>query len=911
MDFAKLRAEGIDHIEQMAGDVWTDYNTHDPGITLLEAICYALTDIGYRMEFPIQDLLAAPADNKANMYRQFQTPAQALACGPVTVTDYRKLFMDIPQVMNAWLTPHQGTGYVLNCSKSRLERTAPNDSKDRYLPFVINGLYDLQLQLDPAVYAGAGNEVQRRRREEAIFNQARAVFQAHRNLCEDLVNISIVRYQYFSICADIQLAPAADVEEVHASILHRIQRFLMPPVNRYSLSELMEKGVPTEQIFDGPTPRFGFFDEQELELSALPETGRTLRSSDLMGIILQVPGVEAIPKFHLKHTDDPGEKGALWSVDIAPGLVPQLSPNSPMRFYKDVFRYRSDADEVNTRLTVLQQADIDRQQNLERAERDLPIPLGAWRDVGRFSSLANDLPKVYGLGAMGLPPTADQKAGARRLAQARQLRAYLLLFDQILSNHLALLEALPQLLSPAPDRADAAHRRSTYFAVLAGEIRDIRAIFGYLSDAADDDDFQTRLNEMPQRLSALSFSSQTDNVRLDQQRRNRQLDHLLARYAERFDDYVLMMTRVFGGRRQAWEVIDDKDDFLNEYPLLSQQRARAYNAAGLGWNENGEQQPLKLWYDMKDAGTPPALINVAGVVRRVAGLMGIDNYKPRNLARIDYQIYQENDEDDQSEFRWRIVDTDEKKILLSSSTKYHTEEACILEMKAAVERGQYPDGYKDLITKNNKHYFNLVDETGEIIARRIEYFDTREQREDAKQYLIDFLTERYSQEGCFVLEHLLLRPLTATDRFLPVCTQEGCEVCESHDPYSFRVSVVLPGFAPRFTQMDFRALFERTLRAELPAHVLAKICWVGQEQMAEFESAYRTWLEYRSWVLAGNRPDHSNSALNDLLDIMERLYTVYPPGTLHDCEEDKEDRPIVLGRSRLGTQSEADLNPDD
>ena len=28
---------------------WTDHNTHDPGITVLEALCYVLTDLQYRV----------------------------------------------------------------------------------------------------------------------------------------------------------------------------------------------------------------------------------------------------------------------------------------------------------------------------------------------------------------------------------------------------------------------------------------------------------------------------------------------------------------------------------------------------------------------------------------------------------------------------------------------------------------------------------------------------------------------------------------------------------------------------------------------------------------------------------------------------------------------------------------------
>ncbi|MEM6726783.1 MAG: hypothetical protein AAF598_22285, partial [Bacteroidota bacterium] len=50
-DYAFLRAEGIRLAQQLSGKIWTDYNHHDPGVTLLEQLCYALTDLGYRTDF--------------------------------------------------------------------------------------------------------------------------------------------------------------------------------------------------------------------------------------------------------------------------------------------------------------------------------------------------------------------------------------------------------------------------------------------------------------------------------------------------------------------------------------------------------------------------------------------------------------------------------------------------------------------------------------------------------------------------------------------------------------------------------------------------------------------------------------------------------------------------------------------
>ena len=56
-DYFRLRKEGIGFIEQMGSGQWTDYNTHDPGITILEALCYAITDLAYRTGMDIKDIL--------------------------------------------------------------------------------------------------------------------------------------------------------------------------------------------------------------------------------------------------------------------------------------------------------------------------------------------------------------------------------------------------------------------------------------------------------------------------------------------------------------------------------------------------------------------------------------------------------------------------------------------------------------------------------------------------------------------------------------------------------------------------------------------------------------------------------------------------------------------------------------
>src|ERR1043165_5682436 len=91
LDQAQLYAAGLSHVRRLASRIWTDYNVHDPGITTLELLCYALTDLSYRAEFPVKDLLASEADNAGEMAKQFFTARRILPNRALTLLDYRKL----------------------------------------------------------------------------------------------------------------------------------------------------------------------------------------------------------------------------------------------------------------------------------------------------------------------------------------------------------------------------------------------------------------------------------------------------------------------------------------------------------------------------------------------------------------------------------------------------------------------------------------------------------------------------------------------------------------------------------------------------------------------------------------------------------------------------------------------------
>lgn len=101
-DFEFLREEGMKLIRANATDTWTDHNLHDPGITILEACCYAITEMGLRSGIPMRDLLASDAGGRK---QEFFTAAQILPVSPITANDIRKVLIEHPLVENAWAFP--------------------------------------------------------------------------------------------------------------------------------------------------------------------------------------------------------------------------------------------------------------------------------------------------------------------------------------------------------------------------------------------------------------------------------------------------------------------------------------------------------------------------------------------------------------------------------------------------------------------------------------------------------------------------------------------------------------------------------------------------------------------------------------------------------------------------------------
>lgn len=88
-------------------------------------------------------------------------------------------------------------------------------------------------------------------------------------------------------------------------------------------------------------------------------------------------------------------------------------------------------------------------------------------------------------------------------------------------------------------------------------------------------------------------------------------------------------------------------------------------------------------------------------------------------------IYNELDNDGMDEFRFRLLDTSGT-VILSSSKHYVSEALAFEALQNAVHHYLNTTNSIDMKqATSGKWYFNVVDEQHNIVARRIEYFDTQ------------------------------------------------------------------------------------------------------------------------------------------------------------------------------------------
>ena len=1004
-DFQALRKAGLQYIENLGSDLWTDYNTHDPGITILEALCYAITELGYRTSFDVKDLLAQP-DGSIGNGQTFYTARNILTCSPVNISDYRKLLIDIKGVHNAWLYPAGTQQPASTQPKATNEVPIFADCKKDELsykptghPLFLSGLYHVLLDLenddelgdlnkgdidihnpassgaDPKFRAGeiaftmelphaadvdlafaeaAADEAritsvtielkdarwkctvvvdsgasltftvtinlkpaqetieeadmqdffskkfvaavfylyrEKINKINAILLAAKSTLHAHRNLCEDLLKIETVRDHEVAVCADIDVRPDADMERVQAEVFYLIENYFNPSVNFYLLKELLDKGRKTEEIYEGPKLNHGFIDTSELEATQLRAI---IYSSDIINLLMDIDGVMAVRNLMLTAYDEEGKviKGQLgkkWCMHVPAGKKPVLSiTRSKLLFFKNNFPFLAGYAEMRDTIRLMR-ATRERPK-LKGQQDDLLLPKGEHYKLAEYYSIQNDLPQTYGVGPAGLPLSASPQ----RKAQAKQLKAYLLFYDQLLASFFSQLSNASSLFSLN-------ELKQTYFQQFLHNIPDIEPLY------AESAPKQAKLKDIFTSQDSTATSANTawkalvERTDVYDKRRNQFLDHLLARFAESFNEYVLMMYTINHETKTAEaisseKVILNKIDFLKEYPALSYARGTAFNYYPL---KNGEIDADLLWDTS----------NVSGLEKRASKLAGIKNYYRRFLScirNVEIKAVQENvileDNTELLKTYYEVVFQNKKGDILLLKEKYEDRshaEAAVTSLLALV--GEKANYLYDQPTKK----LELIDDDSKVIAVTVGTYANKGLADKATAaFAKEFSEDCADAEGMMLIEHILLRPRNSKYRLMQVCLDKECEFCGEEDPYTFRASVFLPYWPQAFSSMNFRTYFEQMIRAEAPAHIMLKVCWLSNADMRSLEVMYKRWL----FALAAYthksgsvQQKELQAANDDLVLLMKQLHTKYPEATLHDCDESVNTNPVMLGKTILGT----------
>ncbi len=419
-DYATLRAEAVRLSHAMARQIWTDFNYSDPGVTILEQLCYALTELPYRAAFPVTELLSPPDATHVPLRRHGLIPAAAiLPCNPVTANDLRRVVIDrVPGVANVWFTPARGGG---------LRR--------------LSGLYDI------AILARADRKEDARgdpcAADARLIEQVERCYRRHRALCEDVRNTIVLTPIDTYVHARAQIADGADPSETLAAALFALGLTLAPEPKRQSLDEQLAADAATARLFAGPRMLRGFIDDAWL--GPLP---RRLPVEQLLQVLAETPGIVAVDALSVEVSSEQRHVSQGEVMRAPPGGVFALQPEGrsgdfTIHLYRDYARCHPDPRRVRRKLDQLW-AEHRRTYPVRRevAERFGP-PVADYRDLADYSSVQSQFPNVYGINDAGLGADAT----VTRAAQARQLKGYLMPFDQLMADGFSQIAFLRELFS--------------------------------------------------------------------------------------------------------------------------------------------------------------------------------------------------------------------------------------------------------------------------------------------------------------------------------------------------------------------------------------------------------------------------------------------------------------------------------
>ncbi|MFN3162546.1 MAG: hypothetical protein ACE37N_03475 [Pseudohongiellaceae bacterium] len=781
--FAWLRKEGIEISQELSGLGWTDYNYHDPGVTILEQVCFALTDLIYRTSFDVADYLCDERGEIDTTALGLHAPQDVLFNRPATALDFQKLLVD--------------------CS------TDIADVKVRCDPVVGDGYGLVEIEVRGQVGNGGVYPDM-----EALRGQTRENFHRVRNLCEDLEGpVAVVTEIECQLQAEISIRPGFSAAKVLAEIYFHAAEQLARKINYQPFSGGVESAQSLDELLQGPRTRQGLIPDSVFDSEHNVRDLHLLESA-ILSQVRDIDGVDYIADLRLSaSTDEFLERDArrayafhLRVPDDGGGMehIRVLSAGRSLTYSRDEF------------LAQLEAMRFSSSSKTYRLEDDIRLslkPRGTYRDLARYQSVQNHFPNAYGINQFGVPDTYSPE----RKAQALQLKTYLLLFEQIMANYLANLGSIRQLFS-----IDGQDRLSYFAGVLqAEEISSLERV--YPDNAAE------ILNTILSRLD--DFIG----------RKSRLLDYLLGLYGEEFSQEQLRNLDCYHSQAELDRlVIFNKVRLLNRIKFASGDRGAAINLtrptdfgadpadpeSGIDSLEcvSGLQYRVSIFLGFRHLLPRSMVSEVFRYGLTIEDRPDVDNAQQDGLVRSARE---------RSEASMDEADARYYRVVRATLGGFDGLRNGVLPAPV-LQSGIRESSYR---TRDGSLFLELDKEPGSdgVDARQLELLRNRSGDEIARnrKFLQRCLLHLNQEcEGMHVLEHILLRPANFRDK-----------AHEFKAKYANRVSVIFPAWTARCQDRQFRSLAEESVRKNCPAHIATEVYWLGFADMCRFEVLHRNWLD--------------------------------------------------------------------
>lgn len=685
-DYDLLLKEGISLIQKFSGNKWTDFNYHDPGITLLEQICYALTDLGYRSSFNLEDILLINKDNFDLENENLLIPLnKILSSQPLTLTDYRKFILQrIDNVKNVWIEKIKdnsiGLDGLLSVSVQCNENLSEND-----IVLTKNRVYDLLMNA--------------------------------RSISTDIEKINILNKEKIEISAIIVLDPFALGESVLAEIYHKLDNLFNPEIILHDFEKMKKIGYDDNEIFSGPQSKFGYIDSNDLSHKT-----NSIYSVEIKELIESVKGVVNIKEIKIFKN----------GIHVFDDLI-TFNENSYPSLKKTILDY-NDVDEKivflrndsiygidSVILSQLYDTLILDSKSTYRKNINTPFLndlLGRFNkdDISKYYSIQNEFPSIYGLKKDELPKNSNKK----RVAQVKQLKAYLYFFEQIMSNFLSQLANTRNFFS--------LNSKKVFFNQIPKDIPDLNKIIM--------DDLKTFNNNLDKLL---------DQGKANFDKKNQILDHLLSRFNEQFDLTILSkLSQLYDEEIDQEKMLDAKIKYSNFIVELGK-------SINKGFNYNNEVFNT---------------LNCSGLEKRLKLLLNLDDLNIKSLSSsvLDKTI-DSNKKNSWIETSIKLEDNLKLEIYSLPEKNYNSNEVLFYttnnkDFKSLFIYGKKKKSYKIIKSQTNNNKYSVL-YNSPVSEKPIRIFSNKDK--SICSTLINNSVKRFDKlninsEGFYIVEHILLRP---------------------------------------------------------------------------------------------------------------------------------------------------------